>query len=80
MKKSVKDYKLLKDLPFMKKGAIFAFNQIKEGKDDVSYYFSYVKNGLNTKVPIIFGRDIVENCPDWFKPLEKKDIRMAWYG
>jgi len=83
MKPKPKDYKLLKDLPFMKKGAIFVFNKIQnEKEEEFSYYYSYVKGGEKNKI-IILAQDIVENCPEWFRPkdkFKKSEWGEAWYG
>lgn len=72
------EYKLLKELPFMKKGSIFVFNKVENSEEEFCYYFSYVKGGNKNKV-IIFSQDIVENCPNWFKPVVKSDTKGAWY-
>ena len=62
----------------MKKGAIFSLNTASNEKESISYYFSNVRGGEKDKV-IIFHQDIVESSPKWFEPLNKKDIKGAWY-
>jgi len=55
----VKHYKLLKDLPDVKAGAIFEYNE-----GFTSSYYEHIENGRHKK----YGTDTVENNPDWFAP------------
>lgn len=52
-------YKLIKDLPDVKAGTIFQYNE-----GFTSEYYEYIENNQSKKYSI----DIVENNPDWFVP------------
>jgi len=63
-----KKYKLLKDLPSLKAGAIFTYNH---GVDGYVYDGTYGLAG--------YSKEVVENSPDWFKTLDEEINPEAWW-
>jgi hypothetical protein len=64
-----KKYRLLKDLPGLKAGAVFTYDHRANG---------YVYEGLNGFAG--YSTEVVENSPDWFKTLAEEIKPEAWWA
>lgn len=63
-----KKYRLLKDLPALKAGAVFTYNPRVDG---------YVHEGGGFAG---YSAEVVENSPDWFKNLDEEINPEAWWA
>jgi hypothetical protein len=64
-----KKYRLLRDLPGLKAGAVFTYDPRVNG---YVYYGPYGLAG--------YSREVVENSPDWFKTLDEEINPEAWWA
>lgn len=64
-----KKYRLLKDLPGLKAGAVFIYDPRVDG---------YVYEGVDGFAG--YSAETVENSPDWFKPLDEEITPEAWWA
>ena len=66
----MKRYKLLKDLPDLKAGEIFEYNE------DAG---SYISQSMNKNHYLLYD-DTVENNPEWFEPVKDDEIKKLNYN
>lgn len=67
--KIYKQYKLLKDTPELKAGAILYWDLWIEGYTELSYI------GMNNKPLANYKKDFLDSNPDWFQPIgEAKEL------
>lgn len=64
-----KKYRLLKDLPGLKAGAVFIY---------VNSVGGYVHDGKNGFAA--YSTKVVENSSDWFKTLDEESNPGAWWA
>ena len=64
-----KKYRLLKDLPGLKAGAVFTYDHRVDG---------YVYEGVIGFAG--YSAEVVENSPGWFKTLDEEINPEAWWA
>jgi len=64
-----KKYRLLKDLPGLKAGAVFTYDHRVNG---------YVYEGANGFAG--YSTEVVESSPDWFNTLDEEITPEAWWA